>query len=66
MKHAATEGRPQPPENLFSRDNGPWLPESEYLLRENCRIARNRGFLAGVVVMAFVVATVLFVLELLQ
>ena len=39
---------------------------TEALCMDHCRVARNRGFLAGVALSAFLVATVLFVLEILQ
>ena len=58
--------RPQEPPNLLGRSVGPWLPKPECLLRENCRIARNRGFIAGVTVGLFVFTTVLVLLAVLQ
>ena len=51
MQHDATEGDGMQP---------------DYLLRESCRIARNRGFIAGLAVMVFVVATVLVVMAILR
>ncbi len=80
MQHAATEGDGMEAEHktagertftfqdavkLQKQFRG-LLAAKDRMLRDNCRIARNRGFVAGLAVGIFVFTTVLVVLAVLR